>query len=121
ENALADALDGLDTVVQKINLALSLQFAIDRIANDTFVVAADDCLHGQTIERRRFNGGHIFHADEREIKSAGNRRGRKCEYVHQLEQLLEFFFMQNAEALFFVDDDDAEILENNVTRNQPMG
>src|SRR5207244_5169799 len=79
DNLFAHALDCLDAVVQKINLTLTFELAIDRVPNNPLVVAADDCFHRQTIERRRLDGGHVFHADEGEIKRARNRRGRKRE------------------------------------------
>src|SRR5436309_541153 len=110
----------LNAVVQKINLALPFELSIDRIANNALVVTADNRFHRQTVERRRFDGRHVFHADERKIKRARNRRGRKRQHVDQLEEFLEFFFVQNAEALFFVDHDQAKILEYDVAGNEAM-
>src|SRR5690242_4245460 len=100
--------------MQKINLALPFQLAIDCVANDSFVVNADNSFERQTIERRRFNRRHVFYADEGEIKCARNRRGRKCQNVDQLEQLLEFLLVENAESLLFVDDHEPEVFENDV-------
>ena len=45
---------------------------------------------------------------------------RKREHVDELEQLLEFLLVQNAEALLFVDHDQPEILEDDVAGNEPM-
>ena len=45
----------LDAVVQEINLALPLELAVDRVADDALVVAADDRLDRQAIERRRLD------------------------------------------------------------------
>ena len=45
----------LHAVVQEIDLALAFELAIDRVANDPLVVAADDRLDRQPIERRRFD------------------------------------------------------------------
>ena len=119
-DAIARALDRVDAVVQKIDLALSFQFAIDRVANDSLIVAAHDRFDRQPIEWRRFNRRHVFRADEREIKRARNRRGRKREHVHEFEKLLELFLVQNAEALFLIDDNEAEILENDVAGDEAM-
>ena len=55
DNLLADALDRLDAVVEKINLTLALNLAINGVANDALIVAANDCFNGQPIERRRFD------------------------------------------------------------------
>ena len=43
-DAIAHFLDRLHAVVQKIDLALALELAIDRVADDPLVVAADDRL-----------------------------------------------------------------------------
>ena len=37
---------------------------------------------------------HVLRADEREVERARDRRGRKREHIHQLEQLLEFLLVQ---------------------------
>ena len=119
-DAIAHALDRLHAVVQEIDLALPFQLAIDRVANDALVVAANNRFDRQPIERRRLDRRHVFHADERKIKRARNRRRRKREHIDEFEKLLELFFMQNAEALFFVDDDQTQILENDIAGNEPM-
>ena len=119
-NAVAHFLDRLHAVVEEINLALALQFAVDRIADNALVVTADDRFDRQTIERRRLDRGHVFHADEREIKRARNRRGGEREHIDELEELLEFFLVQHAEALLFVDHDQTEILEEHVAGNDAM-
>ncbi|MGC3989815.1 MAG: hypothetical protein QM796_09095 [Chthoniobacteraceae bacterium] len=48
-NAAGDALDALDAVVQEIDLALAREFALDRVADDPLVVAADEGLGGNAI------------------------------------------------------------------------
>src|SRR6266446_2199796 len=120
DNFFPDSVDCLNPVVQKINLALPFELSIDCVANDALVVTADNRFHRQTVERRRFDGGHVFHADEGKIKRARNRGGRKRQHVDQLEEFLEFFFVQNAEALLFVDHDQAKILEYDVAGNEAM-
>ena len=63
---------------------------------------------------------HVVHADERQVERARNRRGGEREHVDELEQLLELLLVQDAEALLLVDDDQAEILENDVAGDEPM-
>ena len=117
---VAHLLDRLHAVVQEIDLALALELAIDRVADDALVVTADDRLDRQAIERRRLDRGHVFHAHEREIKRARDRRGGKREHIHELEELLELLFVQHAEALLFVDHDQAEIFEDDIAGNEPV-
>ena len=49
--------------MQKINLALALELAIDRVANDALVVTANHRLDRQPIERRRLDRRHVFDPD----------------------------------------------------------
>src|SRR5260370_11599408 len=121
DNAFAHALDGVDAVMQKINLTLTFELTIDRVPDNSFVVTADDRFYRQTVERWRLDRRHVFDADERKIKRARNWRGRKREHVDELEKLLEFFLMQNAKALLFIDHGQAEIFKNDVPGNQAMG
>ena len=117
---VAHLLDRHDAVVQEINLTLALELALDGVADDALVVTADDRLDREAIERRRLDRRHVFHADERQIKRARDRRGGKREHVDELEELLEFLLVQHAEALLLVDHDQAEILENDVAGNEPV-
>ena len=64
DNAIAGALDRLHPVVQKENLTLPLELALDRIANDPLVVTAHDRFNRETIERRRLNRRHVFYSDQ---------------------------------------------------------
>ena len=63
--------------MQEENLALPLEFAIDRVPNNAFVIAADNRLDRKPIERRRLNRGHIFYSNEGQVERARNRCGRK--------------------------------------------
>ena len=117
---VAHFLDRHDAIVQKVNLTLALELAIDRVADDALVVAANHRLDRKPIEWRRLDCRHVFHPDEREVKRARNRRRREREDVDELEEFLEFLLVQHAEALLFVDHDQAEIFENDVAGNEPM-
>ena len=50
-------------IVQEKNLTLALELAIDRVANDAFVVATNDRLDRKPIERWRLDRRHVFHPD----------------------------------------------------------
>src|SRR5205823_3163265 len=108
------AVDRLDAVMQEENLTLPLEFAIDRVANEPLIVPGHDRFHRQAIQRRSLNRGHVFYADERKVKRARDWRSGQRQDVDEFEELLKFFFVQNAEALLLVDDDEAEIFEDNI-------
>ena len=50
--------------MQKENLALPFQFAINRGANDPFIVRRHDRFDWQTIEWGSLDRGHVFRAHQ---------------------------------------------------------
>ena len=72
------AIDGFDPVMQKENLAATLELAEDRIANQPFVIAGHVGLNRQPIDRRRFNDAQIADADQRHVQGARDRRRREA-------------------------------------------
>ena len=114
-------LNGLHAVVEEIDLSAPGQFPADGIADETFVIAADDGFDGDAVGRRGFDGAHVAGAKQREVECAGNRRGREGEHIDAVKSFLETFLVQHAEALFFVDDDEAEVFESNVFAEQAVG
>ena len=61
---IAYPLDRRDAVVQKEDLPLPFQFAINRGANDPFIVRRHDRFDRQTIGRGSLDRGHVFHAHQ---------------------------------------------------------
>ena len=120
DNTIPRAADRLDAVMQEENLTLPLEFAIDRVANEPLIVPGHDRFHRQAIQWRGLNRGHVFYADERKVKRARDWRGGQRQDVDEFEELFEFFFVQNAEALLLVDHDEAEIFEDNIAGDQPV-
>ena len=116
--AMASMVD--DAIVQEENLAAAIEFALNGVANDALVVLRDDRFDGQTILRRSFDRAHVARAGEREIKRARNGRGAEREHIHQLAQQFELLLVHHAEALLFVDDHQAEILERDIVLHQAM-
>ena len=75
DDTIARSVDRLDAVMQKENLTLPLEFAIDRVANEPLIIPRHHRFHRQAIEWRGLNRGHVFYADERKIKGARDWRG----------------------------------------------
>ena len=85
DNAIARTLNGHYPVVQKENLALPLQFAIDRIANDPLVVGGHHRLHRQTVKWRGLNRGHVFYAHQRKVERARDWRCGKRQDINKFK------------------------------------
>ena len=116
-----DFPDGVHAVVHEINLAAALEFLLDGGLNQLFIPVGDYGLDRDAVFGRRFDHAHIAQADQRHVQRARDGRGRHGEHVHLLAHLLEAFFVADAEALLFVDDQQAEVGELYVFRKQAVG
>ena len=101
-DAVRHSINGLNSVVQEINLPAAREFAVDGISDHPLVVAANDGFDRLTIRRRRFDHRHVARTHEGEVKRAGNRRGREREDIHKAEFFLQGVFVFHAEALLFI-------------------
>ena len=119
-NAMGDALDGLNSVVQEINLPAAREFAIDGVADHPLVVAADDGFDRLTVRRWRFDHRHVPRTHQREVKRARNRRGREREDIHKAEFFLQGVFVFHAEALLFIHHHQAEVFEMHIGGNDAV-
>ena len=107
--------------MEKVDLPFAMDFPLNRVANDSFVVTANDCFDREPIGWRRLDDRHILCADERKVERSRNRRRRKRQDIHQLELFLKLFLVPHAETLFLVDDDEPEFLEFDIAGDQPVG
>ena len=119
-DAVGHALNGLDAVVQKINLSAARKFSVDGVADHAFVVAADDGLDRLTVRRRGFDHRHVPRAHEREVKRARNWRGREREHIDEAEFFLQRVLVFHAEALLLVHHDEAEVFEMHIRGNDAV-
>src|SRR6202789_901282 len=106
-----DVVDGFDAVVDEVDLAAALELHLDGGADEFFVKFGDDGLDGHAVFGRGLDDGHVAEADERHVQGAGDGRGRHGEDVDVGAHLFEAFFVADAEALFFVYDQEAEIVK----------
>ncbi len=113
-------VEPVDAVVDVEALAAARELARHRLADDLVVPPRDDGAHGAAIDRRR--------RDEREIAQAGDghlqrardgRRGQRQD-VDLRADLLDALLVRDAEALLLVDDEQAQVLEVHVLREQAV-
>ena len=90
-------------------------------ADKLLVELGDDGLDGHAVFGRGLDDAHIAEADEGHVQGARDGRGGHGEDVDGGAHLLEAFLVADAEALFFIDDEQAEVLELEVLREQAVG
>ena len=115
-----DFPDAVDAVVDEVDLAAAFEFLFDRRLDEFVVPAGDDGLNRHAVFGRSFDDAHIAQADQRHVQRARNRRGRHGEHVDLLAHLLDALFVADAEALFFVDDQQAEVGELEIFRQDAV-
>ena len=107
----AAVFDGVHLVVQKVNLPAALEFAQHGFADDAAAFVAHEGLDGQPPLRGGGDHAQVAQALQRHAQGARNRRGREGEHVHFSAQLLHLLLVAHAEAVFLVDDEQAQVLE----------
>ena len=90
------------------------------LANHLLIELDDVGLDRQAIFRRRLDDRHVADADERHVQRARNRRRAHRQHVHLLPHLLDLLLVRDAEPLLLVDDEQPEVAELDVLRQQPV-
>ena len=119
-NQRADRENRFDAVVDDVDLPAALDLVPDRPGDDLRIELDDVGLNRQPILRRRLDDRHVADADERHVQRPRNRRRGHRQDVDLLPELLDLLLVGDAEALLFVHDQQAEIVERHVLRQQPM-
>ncbi len=114
-------LDGLHVVVQVIHLAAAQQFAQQRFLDHRVLLLQDEGAHRQPARRRGGDDRQVAHARHRHVQGARDRRGGQGENVDLAAQSFELLLLAHAEAVFFVDDHQPQVLEAHVVLQQLVG
>src|SRR5258708_19778484 len=113
-------VDGVIAVGIEIDRALASHFVFDGATNQLFIEWGDDSLNGQAVAWRRFDERHIAQAHERHVQSTRDGRGGKREGVDVFANFFQSLFVGYAEALFFVDNHQPQVLDANIPQEDPL-
>ena len=113
--------DGLHPVVHKEDLPAALQLAQDSLAHQTRRVWADMGDDRQAFLRWCVDRGDISHPAQRHVQRARDGRGGQGEHIHFGAHLLERFLVRDAEALFFIDNQQTQFFNLHIRREQAVG
>src|SRR5690242_10904129 len=112
--------DGVHAIVYEIHLPLAREFLFNGGFDQVGVKMSDYRVDRQAIFRRRLDDRHVAQAEQRHVQSARNRSGAHGEHIHVVAELLQSLFVADAEALFFIDDQQTQIVEDHVFREHTM-
>ncbi len=119
-SALRTRVDRFDAVVQVVDLSAAVELGGDRVLHDRVAGRHDDGFDRHAVLGRGLNQREVAHAHQRHVQRARNRRRREREHVDAGAVLFEALLVHHAEALLFVDDDQAEVGEGDVLLQQAV-
>ena len=97
-----DLPDRVHAVVDEVDLPAALEFLLDRRLDQLVVPTRDHRLDRHAVFRRRLDHAHVAQSHQRHVQGPRDGRRRHGQHVDLLAHLLEALFMTDAEALFFV-------------------
>ena len=107
--------------MQKEHLAAALDFPQDGFADGVLAVFGDKGFDREAGFRGGVHHAHIAEAGQSHVQGAGNGRGAEGQHIHFLAQLFQGFLVADAETLFLVHHDQAEVLELHILLQQAVG
>ncbi len=99
----------------------AIVFAQQRFAQSHRVKFTDIGADGQPVHGRRADDRQIPHTRQRQLQRARNRRGGQRQHVDVGPQFLQAFFVAHPEALFFIDDQQTQIVKAHRFGQHRMG
>ena len=115
------AVDAGDLVVDEEHLAAAREFPGDGFAHDVVALRDDEGLDRQPLGGGCGDDGEFAQAAEREIQGARNGGGGERKHVHLRAQGPQALLLAHAEAMLFVDDDQAQVVEGDAGAEQAVG
>ncbi len=106
--------DRLDPVVDEEDLASSLDFPLDRLANLRHVELDHEGADRPAILRGSGHDAHVSHSRHGHVQRARNGSGGEREHIHLCPQALDLFLVLDSEPLLFIHHQESEVLEADV-------
>ena len=114
-------IDGLDTVVQHVDLAAPADFAEAGLTNLVVPPLGHERLHGKPFRRGCRDQGQIPQSSHRHVERPRDRCCGKRQHVHLGPELLQPLLVPHAEPVLLVDHDQTQIGEGDIPLKQAMG
>ncbi len=114
-------VDRLDPVVHVEDLALAQHLSSDRRRDRALVEGSHVRENRMPVLGRGADVADLTYAGQRHLQGPGYRRGRQRQDVDRCPQLFEAVLGGDTETLLLVDDEQSEVPEIDVLRQQAMG
>ena len=118
--ARRDRVDCLDPVVDEIHLPATVELARDRLLEQRIIPGLDECEHGRAVLGGCFEQREVAQTREGKVERPGDGRRGERQHVDAQLQRLQALFMAHAKAMLLIDDEQPEILERHVGREEPV-
>ena len=102
-------------------LSTAVMFAQQRLADGDGVKLGHIGADRQPVDWRGGNNAQLAHAGQRHLQRARDRRGGQGQDMDIAAQLLQLLFVLHPKMLFFVDDQQAKVLEPHRFGQNGMG
>ena len=117
---LGDVVDVLHAVVHVEHLPLAQELPTDGLGRRTFVVLAHVREDRLAVLGRGVHQRQVANAGQRHLERPRDRSRGERQHVDVGAQLLDQLLVLHAEALLLVDDEQAEVLELDVSGEEPV-
>ena len=104
---VAHAVNGIDAIVDEIDLAAPAHLTLDGIGNDGIIILHHVRLHGETLCRRRLDDAHVTGSHQRHMECARYGRRRECQHIDASCQAADLILLPHAKPLLFINDQQA--------------
>ncbi|OLN24802.1 hypothetical protein DVDV_3911 [Desulfovibrio sp. DV] len=116
-----DVLQALHPVVDPKDLPLAFQFALYDLAQQALVALDKRRFHGLAIHRRGLDDRQAAHPGQRQLQGARDGRGGERQGVDIFLEGLEPFLVLDAKPLFLVENEQADVGDGHVGRQDAVG
>ncbi len=113
-------IDVRDPVVDEEDLTFAQELSSHRLDHRRLVVLAHVREDGPAVGRRRRDHRKVADADEGHLEGSRDRAGAQGQDVHADRTGLDRLLVRHAEALLLVHDEESEVLEADVLRQQSV-
>ena len=115
-----DVVHVFDAIVDKVDLAVAIEFAEDCVADHRIVPSDHPRFDRHTILGRGFEVRDVPNADKGHMERPRDRGRREGQDIDFGRCPLDSFFELDSKLLLFVDDQQSEIEELHIARGEPV-